>query len=76
MTGCLLAIRELLEPDSGAASVVVLLAIFYMAVVAVLMRHVGVVLRALLDERDPEQRRILRDVLRELLEPFRRRGRR
>jgi hypothetical protein len=46
------------------------LAIFWAAVVAVFVRHVGKVLRAVLDEHDPVRQRILRDVLRDLLEPF------
>jgi hypothetical protein len=48
----------------------------YTAVIAVFMRHVKTVLTALLEERDPEQRRILHEVLRDLLEPFRRGKRR
>lgn len=49
---------------------------FYTAVIAVFMRHVKTALTALLEERDPEQRRILHEVLRDLLEPFRRGKRR
>jgi hypothetical protein len=68
--------RELAELGSGVIWIVNFLVVFYAAVIAVFVRHIGTVLKALLDERDPEQRRILREVLRDLLEPFRRGKRR
>lgn len=60
----------------GVIWIVIFLVGLYTVVIAVFVRYIGKVLQALLDERDPEQRRILRDVLRELLEPFRRGKRR
>jgi hypothetical protein len=60
----------------GAKWIISFLVGFYTAVIAVFMRHVKTVLTALLEERDPEQRRILHEVLRDLLEPFRREKRR
>jgi hypothetical protein len=54
-----------------ASWIVLFLAISFAAMVAVFVRYVGKVLRALLRERDPEQRRILQQVLRDLLELFR-----
>ena len=68
--------RALVDLGPGAIWVITFWLIFYAAVMAAFVRHIGAVLQALLDERDPEQRRILRDVLRELLEPFRRGKRR
>jgi hypothetical protein len=64
--------RVLAELGSGAIWVISFFVGFYAAVIAVLVRDIGIVLRALLEERDPEQRRILREVLRDLLESFRR----
>lgn len=67
-----LLLRTLAELGSGPIWIATFLVVFYAAVLAVLVRHAGALLRALLQERDPEQRRILREVLRDLLEPFRR----
>ena len=55
-----------------ASWIVLFFAIFFAAMVAVFVRYVGKVLRALLGERDPELQRILHQVLRDLLELFRR----
>ena len=68
MTRWVVEVGALLEPGSA---IVILLAIFCAAVVTVFVRHVGEVLRAVLDEHDPVRQRILRDVLRDLLELFR-----
>jgi hypothetical protein len=68
--------RVLIELGSGAVWIVILLVIFYAAVMAVFVRHIGEVLRALLEEHDPKRRRVLHEVLRDLLEPFRRGKRR
>ena len=76
MTRCMLEISSLVAPSSATTWVLIFLAIFYMARVAVFVQHVSVVLRALLDEHDPDRQRILRDVLRDLLELFRNRRRR
>lgn len=64
------------ELGSGAIWIVSFLVVFYASVIAVFVRHIGTVLKALLEERELAQRRILREVLRELLEPFRRGKRR
>lgn len=58
------------ELGSGAIWIISFLVVFYTAVIAVFVRHIGTILTTLLEERDPEQRRILREVLRDLLEPF------
>jgi len=54
------------ELGSGAIWVVIFLVVFYTAVIAVLVRHIGTVLKALLEERDPERQHVLREVLRDL----------
>ena len=66
-----LLIRAPAELGSGAIWIVSFLVVLYATVIAVFVRHIGTVLRALLEEREPEQRRILREVLRDLLELFR-----
>lgn len=71
-----LLLRVLTELGSGAIWVVIFLVVFYTAVIAVLVRHIGTVLRALLEERDPERQHVLREVLRDLLELFHRGKRR
>lgn len=67
-----LVLRVLMELGSRAIWVVIFLVVFYMAVIAVLVRHIGTVLKTLLEESDPERQHVLREVLRDLLELFRR----
>jgi type IV secretory pathway TrbD component len=59
-----------------ATWIIIFLMIFYAAAMAVFVRYIGEVLRALLAERDPELKEILRQTLRDLLEPLRRGKRR
>lgn len=65
-------LRVVTDLGPGASWIIIFLAIFFAAVVAVFARHVGMVLQALLDERDPDRQRILRQVLQDLLDLFRR----
>ena len=67
-----LLLRVLAELGSGAIWMIIVLVIFYVAVEAVFIRHIGEVLRALLEERDPKVKEILRQTLRDLLDRFRR----
>jgi hypothetical protein len=64
--------RVLADLGPAAGQAALFLAVFFALVVAVFVRHVGEVLRAVLDERDLDRQRILRQVLRDLLELFRR----
>ena len=64
------------EIGSGTIWIVIFIIVFYTAVIAVFMRHVGTVLKALLQEPDPTVKDILRRTLENLLEPFRRGQRR
>jgi hypothetical protein len=64
------------EFGSVAIWIIVFWLIFYMAVTAVFVWHIGTVLKQVLEEPDPERQRFLREVLRDLLEPFLRRRRR
>ena len=59
-----------------ATWIIILVVIFYVFVLVVFVWYIGRVLRALLEERDPERQHILREVLRDLLELFRRGERR
>jgi hypothetical protein len=63
--------RAPIELGSGTIWIASFLVLFYAAVVAVFLRHIRAVLTALLEERDPRLKEILRDVLRDLLELFR-----
>jgi SNF family Na+-dependent transporter len=54
-----------------ATWIIILVVIFYVAVMAVFVRYIGEVLRALLEERDPQLKEILRQTLRDLLDFFR-----
>jgi len=71
-----LLLRVLAELGSGAVWIIILLVIFYVAVEVVFIRLIGEVLRALLQERDPKVKEILRLTLRDLLDRFRRGKRR
>ena len=65
-------LRLVAEVGPVASWIILFLAIFFAVIVVIFVRYVGKVLHALLGERDPEQRRILHQVLRDLLELFRR----
>jgi hypothetical protein len=71
-----IAIRLAEVLGHAATWIILFLVIFYMAVMAMFVRHVGAVVRVLLEERDPELKEILRQTIRDLLEPFRRGKRR
>jgi len=60
-----------IELAPRAIWIVILLVFFYALVIAVFVRHIGIVVKAVLEERDPRLKEILREVLQDLLELFR-----
>jgi hypothetical protein len=63
--------RVSIELAPRAMWIVSFLVVFYAVVIAVFVRHIGTVLKAVLEERDPRLKEILREVLQDLLELFR-----
>jgi hypothetical protein len=63
--------RALIELAPGAIWIASFLVVFYAVVIAVFVRHIGSVLKAVLEEPDPRLKDILREVLQDLLDLFR-----
>ena len=63
--------RAPIELAPGAIWIASFLVVFYAIVIAVFVRHIGTVLKAVLEEPDPRLKDILREVLQDLLDLFR-----